>query len=81
MWDVGFDVSFRDCPAKGGMVGHPSLATVWIMNKHGMSVQISYTDNKHHAFGTIMLVQLSHCVMLQSCINHFSYLGLNKMLQ
>jgi hypothetical protein len=25
MRDVGFDVSFRDCPEKGGTGGHPTL--------------------------------------------------------
>jgi hypothetical protein len=28
MRDAGFDVSFRDCPAKGGTGGHPNLL-VW----------------------------------------------------
>jgi hypothetical protein len=28
MWDAVFDVSFRDCPAKGGTGGHPSLPMV-----------------------------------------------------
>jgi hypothetical protein len=25
MRDAGFDISFRDCPAKGGTGGHPGL--------------------------------------------------------
>jgi hypothetical protein len=28
MRDAGFDVSFRDCPAKGGTGGHPNLPLV-----------------------------------------------------
>jgi hypothetical protein len=28
MLDAGFDASFRDCPAKGGTGGHPSLDMV-----------------------------------------------------
>jgi hypothetical protein len=26
MREVGFDVSFRDCPAKGGTGGHPTCS-------------------------------------------------------
>jgi hypothetical protein len=28
MRDAGFDVSFRDCPAKGGTGGHPSFTVI-----------------------------------------------------
>jgi hypothetical protein len=28
MRDAGFDVSFRDCPAKGGTGGHPNQERV-----------------------------------------------------
>jgi hypothetical protein len=24
VWDAGFDISFRDCPAKGGTGSHPT---------------------------------------------------------
>jgi hypothetical protein len=46
MRDAGFDVSFRDCPAKGGTGGHPTLRpetepqyavlawTVWNVTRH-----------------------------------------------
>jgi hypothetical protein len=27
MWDAGFDVSFQDCPVKGGTGGHPNPIT------------------------------------------------------
>jgi hypothetical protein len=32
MQDAGFDVSFRDCTAKGGTGGHPSPASVKIFS-------------------------------------------------
>jgi hypothetical protein len=30
MRDAGFDVSFRDCPAKGGTGGHPNHQMSWV---------------------------------------------------
>jgi hypothetical protein len=35
MWDAGFDISFWDCPTKGGMGGHPRNGVV-VKFDHGI---------------------------------------------
>jgi hypothetical protein len=56
MRDAGFDVSFRDCPAKGGPGGHPnvvtnsetSVTTYKTTQRHNLEDHNPHTDPQHH---------------------------------
>jgi hypothetical protein len=66
MRDAGFDVSFRDCPAKGGTGGHPSrritnedivLKLHDILLKDGANIQLQ-THSHNVRFQVLMVVSM-----------------------